>query len=131
MSTPITTTRRAAAAAVPNQEAAMPPAIPKQQPAAVPKSDHAYLQIPLAIAMTAIIGLGVAVAGDDGPGTTATPAVGRSQSTGTTLTVPPASPEPGSHSSVCSRPDQRRCTPPSRGAPGAQLRLASPPGGRR
>ena len=105
----------------------MAQAIPKGQPAAVPKSDHAHLRIPLAIAMTAVIGLGVAVAGDDGPGTTATPAVSGSQSTGATLAVPPAAREPESRSSVCSRPDQRRCTPPSRGAPGAQLRLASPP----
>jgi hypothetical protein len=129
---PTTTTRRAAAAAALNQEAAMARAIPTQHPAAAPTSDHAHLRIPLAIAMTAVIGLGVAVvpAGDDGPGTTATPAIGRSQATGTTLAVPPASREPGASSSVCSRPGQRRCTPPSRGAPGAQLRLAPPPAGR-
>ena len=109
----------------------MAPAVPTQHPAAAPRSDRAHLRIPLAIAMTAVICRGVAVAGDDGPGTTATPAVSGSQSTGTTLAVPPASPETGSHSSVCSRPDQRRCTPPSRGAPGAQLRLAPQPAGRR
>ena len=99
----------------------MAPAIRTQHRAAVLRSAHAHLQILLAIAMSAVIGLGVAVvpAGDDGPGTTATPAPGRSVSTGTTLVIPPASPVPESSSSVCSRPDQRRCTPPSRGAPGA------------
>ena len=98
----------------------MAPAISTQHPAAVPKSDHTHLRIPLAIAMTAVICLGVAVAGDDGPGTT-----------GTTRVVPPASRVSESSSSVCTRPDQRRCTPPSRGAPGAQLRLAPQPAGRR
>jgi hypothetical protein len=102
----------------PHQEAAMASATPTRHPAAVPESYDAHPRILLAIAVSAVIGLGVAVGilAEDGPGTTATPAVGRSQS----LDAP-----------VCSRPDQRRCTPPSRGAPGAQLRLAPPSAGRR
>src|SRR3954454_8039743 len=87
-----TTTRRAAPAAVPNQEAAMGQAIPTQHPAVVLRSHYTYLRILLAIAMTAVIGLSVAVvivAGDHGSGTSATTAVGRSEAPGTVLVVPP------------------------------------------
>jgi hypothetical protein len=86
------------------------------------RSHHARLRILLAIAMIAVVGLSVAVvirAGDDGNGTTATPAVGS-----------PAARVAESSSSLCTRRNLRTCTPP-RGAPGAQLRLAPKPAGRR
>ena len=66
-------------------------AIPTQHPAVVLRSHDTHLRILLAIAMIAVVGLTVAVvilAGDDGPGTSATPAAGRSESAATVLRVP-------------------------------------------
>ena len=86
-------------------------AIPSQHPAVVLRSHYTHLRVLLAIALFAVVGLTVAVVilvGDDGPGTSATPAAAtRSESPGTVLVVPP------------------------RGAPGAYLRVAPPPTGQR
>ena len=109
-------------------------AIPTMHPAAVIRSRLAHPRILLAISMIAVIGLAAAVeiiAGDDG-GTTATPTIGRSVPAGKAIGLPPgARMVPASSSSVCSRPDQRRCTPSTHGAPGAQQQLSPQPAGRR
>jgi hypothetical protein len=133
MPDPTTTSRRAAAAAVPNEEATMARAIPTMHPAAVVRSRRAHPRILLATSMIAVVGLAAAVeiiAGDDG-GTTATPTIGRSVPAGRAIGLPPGARVPTSSSSVCSRPDQRRCTPSTHGAPGASLQLAPQPAGRR
>jgi hypothetical protein len=85
-------------------------AIPAQHPAVVLRSHYTHLRILLAVAMIAVIGLSVAVAmlaADGGPATSASPAAGRSQPAGAVLVAPP------------------------RGQPGAQLRVAPLPAGRR
>ena len=65
-------------------------AIPTQHPAVVLRSHYAHLRILLAIAMTAVVGLSIAVVIlASGPSTSATPAADRSESAGTVLVVPP------------------------------------------
>ena len=64
-------------------------AIPTQHPAVVLRSHYTHLRILLAVAMTAVIGLSIAVAIlAGGPGTSATPAADRSESARTVLVVP-------------------------------------------
>jgi hypothetical protein len=55
------TSGRAAAAAVPKQEAVMGQAIPRQHPAVVLRSHYNHLRALLAVAMIAVVGLTVAV----------------------------------------------------------------------
>jgi hypothetical protein len=64
-----------------NEEAAMGQAIPTQHPAVVLRSHYTHLRILLAVAMTAVIGLSIAVAILAG-------AADRSESAGTVLVVP-------------------------------------------
>ena len=64
-------------------------AIPTQHPAVVLRSHYTHLRILLAVAITAVIGLSVAVAIlAGGAGTSATTAHDRSESAGTVLVVP-------------------------------------------
>jgi hypothetical protein len=87
-------------------------AIPTQHPAVVLRSHYTHLRVLLAIAMIAVIGLTVAVvilAGDNRPGTSATPAAAtHSQSAGPVLVVPSPRRAPGANLGVAPPPTGQR-----------------------